>query len=926
MATPESTMAEEERKRKLRRRTLAQAALGHYANARHAAAGASLGSLKAQLAPDARLADRVAFEHNAAVNSFSLATGGGIGQSDYGGDGAGGADAAALSMLAKLQSIRDYVMKQRSGENAAELAAREQAEADGTGTATAATPSGASTEAIHENLSSGLGVDDAAKTASAPPAHPHMPLLPVETGAPRLLPHSSSSYPESSTGVNNDDDNKDNNDKKDHAATSDAESLLPGQMHVDMASFKGLAGQRIDLGIEDAASAEIFARDPQLSTIIFNEAVLYCRLGRFRSSLRRLDLLFQNLMILDHMLVIRVCYLCLDIYFLVFRGLDPDSPHLRDLEVCAGVVLEALELRGAQGFDRDEEMEEDTEEAKEEEVEQQDGDKKEEENDRSPAGASPSASKGPARGREIPGEATLSVVASKAARRAHLKFNIRLYRAKLRLIMSNAKDAKKEIKSALEVHEKEVKPCLTSEDEGQRTAPALFLKANLEYLRGNFKKCVKLLNASMGDGSLGKVMHLNNMACVNFRSHKYAMATMCFAQSLSLMEEPGTSSANAMGDVSNVSRCEVLYNVGLQLLASGKELGTALDCFYRSSIHLHMRPRVWIRMAECCIYAHNDRRQAASQDRVASSNHEATITSETLTGEFQNDLVAAVVGGTRAGGQDWVHPCRRILLPLQNLVEGHGRHTDSDDIEPASNRAGAELSLTFATMCLENALSLLAGDRFRSEPKGKPQASSGPGRAGVVPAGTSTPEYALSLRLAAMIDMSYCALCQNHPVRALEYAQKLLHVAAKADASSVNRHQYFAHTYAAEALCMMNKSAEALTHATNAAETMEALDAENGTAPSSKIRDQEDAAEPRLPLGRIAAHHQPSALRSALCVNLATVRLQQGELDLAEQSLMKALRLQPTSKDALKALIYLRLRQGDTQKALRLLQERQPFR
>ena len=125
---------------------------------------------------------------------------------------------------------------------------------------------------------------------------------------------------------------------------------------------------------------------------------------------------------------------------------------------------------------------------------------------------------------------------------------------------------------------------------------------------------------------------------------------------------------------------------------------------------------------------------------------------------------------------------------------------------------------------------------------------------------------------------------------------------------------------------MMNKSAEALAHATDAAETMEALDAANGTTPSSKISDQGDAAKPRLPLGGIAAHHQPLALRSALCVNLATVRLQQSELDLAEHSLMKALRLQPTSKDALKALIYLRLRQGDTQKALRLLQERQPFR
>ena len=55
---------------------------------------------------------------------------------------------------------------------------------------------------------------------------------------------------------------------------------------------------------------------------------------------------------------------------------------------------------------------------------------------------------------------------------------------------------------------------------------------------------------------------------------------MKFAQSLSLMEEPGTEETNKTGDLLDVERCEVLYNVGLQLLASGKELGTALDCFY----------------------------------------------------------------------------------------------------------------------------------------------------------------------------------------------------------------------------------------------------------------------------------------------------------------------------------------------------------
>ena len=56
-------------------------------------------------------------------------------------------------------------------------------------------------------------------------------------------------------------------------------------------------------------------------------------------------------------------------------------------------------------------------------------------------------------------------------------------------------------------------------------------------------------------------------------------------------------------------------------------------------------------MAECCIIAHKNHQEAISEKRLANSDHEVTITSETLTDEFQNDIISAVVGGTRAGGR-----------------------------------------------------------------------------------------------------------------------------------------------------------------------------------------------------------------------------------------------------------------------------------
>lgn len=98
------------------------------------------------------------------------------------------------------------------------------------------------------------------------------------------------------------------------------------------------------------------------------------------------------------------------------------------------------------------------------------------------------------------------------------RFRLHLYKAKLNLLQVNLKTAKKEVKSALEIFQKEIKSRDRSAEESSartttganaatektstaighpslavQNSTALFLKANLEYLRKNYKKCVKLL-------------------------------------------------------------------------------------------------------------------------------------------------------------------------------------------------------------------------------------------------------------------------------------------------------------------------------------------------------------------------------------------------------------------------------------------------
>lgn len=49
---------------------------------------------------------------------------------------------------------------------------------------------------------------------------------------------------------------------------------------------------------------------------------------------------------------------------------------------------------------------------------------------------------------------------------------------------------------------------------------------------------------------------------------------------------------------------EIMYSLGVSLLYSGQAT-KAFDCFIEAAQQLHNNPRLWLRMAECCILCHN---------------------------------------------------------------------------------------------------------------------------------------------------------------------------------------------------------------------------------------------------------------------------------------------------------------------------------
>ena len=181
------------------------------------------------------------------------------------------------------------------------------------------------------------------------------------------------------------------------------------------------------------------------------------------------------------------------------------------------------------------------------------------------------------------------------------------------------------------------------------------LKAYLEYAKGNFRKALKLMSscsfyfAEAGDaeskahkGEDDEVddhiptdfhpaqddacspLFFNNMGCVHFMMHKPNLAAYYFSKALSksiaLPSHSGQAKAHSQGDRSMLlsartglpepghaasmhwldKRAEITFNVGLQFLLTGRS-AQASKCFEQCIPVLRSWPRLWIRIAECCI-------------------------------------------------------------------------------------------------------------------------------------------------------------------------------------------------------------------------------------------------------------------------------------------------------------------------------------
>ncbi|XP_050585133.1 CCR4-NOT transcription complex subunit 10 [Bombus affinis] len=327
----------------------------------------------------------------------------------------------------------------------------------------------------------------------------------------------------------------------------------------------------------------------------------------------------------------------------------------------------------------------------------------------------------------------------------------------------------------------------------------VFLKANIEYLRGNYKKAVRLLNSVTSEnldfktcGESSPVLYYNNMACLYLAMGKPNLASFylrkalhenkCALESVQVKDNDPLSS-RPLCTLGGNKHYELMYSLGVTLLHAG-HASLAFDCFMEAAQKLHNNPKLWLRIAECCIYCHKPTNEV-----------------DFNIPKRRKDLVQKVVG---------TGIYRKIILAssLSKDIKYHPEGFPS---------AIPQLTLEFASLCLKNALFLLPNNNELNipiTPIATPQTVPLSLTAGhnlgaqhsTVISPTTTVET-LNLKISVLAASAYVCLCLGDYVIALEHAKALLNTNKLPGA-----YRMLGNLYAAESLIFMDKISDAIEY------------------------------------------------------------------------------------------------------------------
>ncbi|KAM5547986.1 hypothetical protein ABKV19_002118 [Rosa sericea] len=512
----------------------------------------------------------------------------------------------------------------------------------------------------------------------------------------------------------------------------------------------------------------------------------------------------------------------------------------------------------------------------------------------------------------------------------YLKLKTQLYKVRFLLLTRNLKQAKREVKHAVNIAR------------GRDLSMALLLKSQLEYARGNYRKAIKLLMASSNrtDTRISSMIN-NNLGCIYYQLGKYHTSSVFFSNALLNCSSLRKDRPLNLSTFSLDNSLLIVYNCGMQYLACGKPL-LAARCFQKAGLIFYNRPLLWLRLAECCMMALEK-------------------------GLVKNSPAASEVRVYVIGKGKW----RQLVM--QDGVVKNG-NSEKGDLFLGSDQQ-PKLSMSLARQCLSNALYLLnhsessycknslpsnfflddneLGEVASSKNSNHKNLHNIDSEASVLSVGLSqvsangdakeqkggtTQELVqnslssyeeirkkenLLLKQALLANQAYVELELENPLKALSISKSLLEIP---ECSRI--YIFLGHVYAAEALCLLNRPKDAAEHlltylsgANNVELPFTEEDFEqlkgvrtvdyeevNGGSATAKPSASEDALS--------FVFIKPEEALGAMYVNFAALYAMQGELDRAHQFVAQALSIVPNNPQASLTAVYVDLKLGKSQEAL----------
>eukprot|EP00731_Ephydatia_muelleri_P026277 Em0018g377a len=478
-------------------------------------------------------------------------------------------------------------------------------------------------------------------------------------------------------------------------------------------------------------------------------------------------------------------------------------------------------------------------------------------------------------------------------------------KARFHLLHKNVKACKKEVKSIAGT--------------AGNTPCAHYFKANVEYLRRNFKKALKVLCSAphmpvaTDAGECLASFYFNNLGCVHHQLGKYSLAAHYFKKAIeendaALNGFPPLDRATPLsGRPLNVlgvnCRHVILYNLGLQQLFAGYTMA-AFDSLLEVVQVFHSNPCLWLRLAEACIAS-----DAKNLDDLSAAQRNRSPVIRMSFGMGLHHKLAVV--------------------PVQARIKEHFMY----DAHPHSAAMPAP-TLEFASVCLRNALFLLP-------PMSTDRAPSSEGKDGghdvsvsALPGPPIQKEKISNLRNAVLVCLSYVYHALGDPVTALGYAQQLLSTPQLPGGL-----KFLGQLYAAEAFILLDRAQEALqllnpdsisdvSICPPMVATLQPNDPTEESKPSKAPSTESTYKSAKsVAVGMDKFPETVMVARAIMMFNLSSLYAVKKDFDRARKTLAQAVPLfgKDAPPQAILLSAFIELSQGKASRALQILHRHQPF-